>query len=368
MIDNSLLSKAMKSYLAATFVVATAITLASCTIPARTSPTETSPAPSSTVPPSSTYTITPSPTPTFTPTPAATETPTITPTSIDPWGNYPGPSQKSAIEIPREMPLIEFSTNTVNVILLGSDQRSGRGGYRTDTMMIVSLNVDDGTATLLSIPRDLYVYIPGWRVDRINTAEPRGHFEMLADTVRYNLGIDLDHWVRMEFGGFVEAVDLLEGIEVRSTGHLYDESGGVFYSYEPGNVYPMDGSTALCYARMRKRSSDFDRLRRQQEIVLAFFDKVISINGLERVPELFDTFSYSLETDMTLGDVSPLVPLASILAQDLSRIHSFSIDRSMAVGWRVPSSGASVQLPQRENIQAMLQEAFSPDQNPTQTP
>ena len=61
--------------------------------------------------------------------------------------------------------------NVVNLILLGSDQRPYEGGHRTDTMSILSLDPNNGKATLISIPRDLYVYIPGWRVDRINTAQ-----------------------------------------------------------------------------------------------------------------------------------------------------------------------------------------------------
>jgi len=295
---------------------------------------------------------------TATPTPTASPTATITPTSVDPWGAFPGPSEDSATEIPRPMPQIDFPEGTVNVMLLGSDKRPNIGGYRTDTLLLASLDPAHGSVTLFSIPRDLYVYLPGWRMDRINTAEPRGGFEMLADSMLYNFGIRIDHWVRVRFDGFEGAVNLLGGIDVVSTGSLNDECGGTYYHYAPGETYHMDGFTALCYVRMRKRSSDFDRLRRQQEAFLGMFHKVISIDGLQRVPELFDLFNHTFESDMTLQDVMELAPLASQIALEPERIAVYRIEPSMAPGWRVPTSGAAVLLPQREAIQALLKDAF----------
>jgi LCP family protein required for cell wall assembly len=261
------------------------------------------------------------------------------------------------MEIPRPVAPIEFPEETINILLMGSDRRSGWGNYRTDTLMIVSLDPVAGTAKLVSIPRDLYVYIPGWKVNRINTAEPRGGFEMIADTVLYNLGIPLHHWVLVEFNGLSEAIDILGGIDIYSTGYLYDECGGTYYQYQPNRTYHMDGFTALCYARMRKRSSDFDRLRRQQEVFQAMFDKVISLQGLKKVPELFDLYKTTLTSDMTLEDVLPLVQLASKLAINPSLIENYRIDETLVQSWWTPG-GASVLLPNRETIQAMLEEAF----------
>jgi LCP family protein required for cell wall assembly len=253
---------------------------------------------------------------------------------------------------------ISFSLSTVNIILLGSDQRPNSGGYRTDTLLILSLDPENNTATMLSIPRDLYVYIPGWKVNRINTAEPHGGFEMMIDTVLYNLGIPLHHWIRVRFEGMIEAVDILGGIETYATGNLYDECGGVYYNYQAGKRYHMDGMDALCYTRMRKRSSDFDRLRRQQEVLEAMFDKVISIEGLKRVPELFETFNQTFESDMSLEEVLSLVPLAASLTLEPEKVQRYQIDRSLVESFRVPISGASVLLPKREQIRLMLEEAF----------
>jgi polyisoprenyl-teichoic acid--peptidoglycan teichoic acid transferase len=297
------------------------------------------------------------PTSTPPPTQTATATPLATATSENPWGSYPGPIEPSAIDIPREMPLIPFDDSVVNVVLLGSDQRPSGGGHRTDTIMIVSADPQRGTVTLLSIPRDLYVYIPGWRVDRINVADARGGPDLVAMTIQYNFGIRIDRYVEMNFWGFTSLIDNLGGIDVQVTGYLSDECGRRHWAFAPG-IHHMDGFTALCYVRMRKRSSDFDRLRRQQEVILAIFSRVASLDGLARLPELYASFGQMVETDMPLDEGLPLVPLASAVLADTSRIHRYAVDTSMATGWRVPYSGASVLLPNREAILGMLATAF----------
>jgi len=297
------------------------------------------------------------PTATPPPTATATATPLATPTADVPWGYYPAPIEPSAIEIPREAPLIPFADDVVNLALLGSDERPYTRGHRTDAVMIASLDPTRGTVTLLSIPRDLYVFIPGWRVDRINIADGRGGPELVKQTLLYNFGIPIDFWVRMNFGGFRSLIDSLGGVDV-TIGRAYaDECGGSWMVF-PVGVQHMNGFTALCYARMRKAGSDFDRLRRQQELVLAIFDKAVSLDGLSRLPGLYDQYISLVATDAGLSDLLPLVPLGSQVATDRSRIRRFSIDSTMATGWRVPSSGAAVQLPNHEAIQAMLAVAF----------
>lgn len=296
------------------------------------------------------------PTSTATPTPSDTPTPSITPTPTSIWGNFPGPSEASSTEIPPPMPELAFAPEVLNVIVLGSDERPNTGGYRTDTMMVVSVDPQRGTVTMISFPRDLYVYIPGWRMERINTADVRGGFEMTRQTILYNFGIDLDGYVRVNFTGFMNAINALGGITVQSTGYITDECGGVVRGYGPGSYY-MDGFEALCYVRMRKVTGDFDRLRRQQEVVQAIFSKLVSIDGIARLPEVYSQFYNTVRTDLELGELLPLVPTAVQVAGDPSRIRHFSVDRSMADFWRTPGGG-SVLLPKRDGVLAMLAQAF----------
>jgi len=291
---------------------------------------------------------------------ASASTPTITPTPTlsNPWGDFPGPVRVSAIAIPPPVPQIQFPKKVINIILLGSDEAPDRYGHRTDTIMILSLDPESGKVTLLSIPRDLFVYIPGLRMDRINVADTFGGIEMVYQTILYNFGIEIDHWVRANFVGFVAAVNHLGGIDVQVGGHLYDECGGVYYDYYPG-TYPMDGHTALCYARMRKASNDFDRIGRQQEVLKAMFQKVLSLDGLTKLPQLYGEYNKWVETDIGLGNLLPLIPLASDLASGSASFKGYSIDGTMVTQWTMPISGAQVLLPDREIIQELLQGMYA---------
>jgi len=276
------------------------------------------------------------------------------------FGDFPGPTESSAIAIPPPAALIPFAPGVVNILFLGSDERSwSPGHHRTDAIMIVSLDPGKSRVTLLSIPRDLYVYIPGWRVDRINVADAHGGADKVILTVLYNLGIPIHHWTRVRFEGFIAVIDALGGIDVEVTREIYDECDEVQWHFTPG-IQHMDGFTALCYARLRKTTSDFDRLRRQQLVIESVFDRLLSLNGLARAPELFNAYSRYVETDVGIQDLLPLIPLGTTIAGDSSRVQRYAIDQTMAKSWSVPTSGASVLLPDYAAIQAMLQAAFMP--------
>jgi polyisoprenyl-teichoic acid--peptidoglycan teichoic acid transferase len=282
-----------------------------------------------------------------------------TATPVNPWGAFAGPVETSAIEIPPPMPAFALAPGTEVYAILGSDARPGESFGRNDTIMLAIVDPSTPKVTLLSIPRDLYVYVPGWRVDRVNTAEVRGGLTTLYDTLEYNFGLRPSHYVATDFTAFMQAVDLLGGLDVQVGGYLYDECGGYMHRYSPGS-YHMDGFAAMCYVRVRKASSDFDRLRRQQEVMLAILQRVVSLDGLSRIPALFQQFSSLVKTDLGLADALRLVPVAQAVSEDSGRLQRLAIDTSMASGWRVPSSGASVLLPNRDAIQTMLATALAP--------
>jgi LCP family protein required for cell wall assembly len=112
--------------------------------------------------------------------------------------------------------------NLINILVLGSDRYSDQNSYRTDVIVIVSINQSSQTVSLLSIPRDLYVYIPGWGMERINAAElyqtqistTRHPLGLLAETIEYNLGLRIDHLARVDFDRFEQLIDLLGGVDV----------------------------------------------------------------------------------------------------------------------------------------------------------
>lgn len=297
--------------------------------------------------------------PTDTPVPIPTDTPvpTFTPTPVDPWENFPGPSLASATEIPRPVRTVVGSENSVNIIVIGTDDAPGRNSMNSDVMVLVSIHPDEGTVSLVSFPRDLYVYLPGRNMARINTAYAYGGRDLLALTLLYNFGVEVDYYARVNFASFKEVVNTLGGIDVEVGQSLTDFCGQT-YTYQSGRTYHMDGHTALCYVRMRRNSGgDFARHVRAQEVLLAIFHKVVSLDGLTRLPELYQQYTQTVETDMGLAEMLPLVPAAVQVASDPTRIERYTFV-GMTRPWTTPGGGA-VLLPNREAILVLLASALN---------
>ena len=322
------------------------------------------------------------PTPTQTPLPI-TATPTalpITPTPTIPSWPPPhfggsGPAPVTPVPPPAQ---ILSNSETINFLLLGSDRR-GRS-FRTDTLIIASVRPHDHLVTLISIPRDLFVYIPGWTMQRINTAYqhgeiteyPGGGRQLVKDTILYNFGIHIDHLAMVEFEGFKQIINTLGGIDVPlvcpfTDWHIIDPersehlvSNWELFTIGPG-VVPMDGELALWYSRSRLRSSDFDRGRRQQEVLRAIFSQGIKINVIPRIPSLYNELRNIITTDISFSTILSLVPLATKLSAP--RIRSYYIDRTYVNAWRTPQ-GSAVQLPDYPPLLEMLNEAMSPPSEP----
>jgi polyisoprenyl-teichoic acid--peptidoglycan teichoic acid transferase len=351
-------------------------------IPVAQLPTETA-TPTETAVPEATLvsTFTPRPSRTVTPTPTQTATPTQTPTpSITPSpSNTPYPTLVVTPATAVPTPVAPFTTTAriTNILLLGNDVPFAQGG-RTDTMILLSLNRDTNTASLLSIPRDLYVYIPGWRMNRINTAFPRGYgmdypgggFGLMKDTIRYNFGLEVDHYIRIGFDGFKEAVDVMGGVEIVNNCPITDwqlidpeldpqvEEHWHMVTLEPG-VYNMDGNLALWYARSRRGSSDFERGRRQQQLLRAMLNEGISLDLLARLPGLWDTYRGHIETDLSLAQMADLARLAPTVRDNGIQHLNLGLDGAVR-SWREPESGAAVQLLQWETAEPILAQTMRP--------
>jgi LCP family protein required for cell wall assembly len=205
------------------------------------------------------------------------------------WQDYPGPTIWPDIAVPAPVGLLSHPEDQINILLLGSDQREGDNGFRTDTILLVTINPSEGTVKLTSFPRDLYVYIPGYTVQRINTAFGWGGFDALADTMEYNFGVRPEYYAMINLWSFIDVINSIEGVTVEIGRDLCDhrDNWGEF-CVSQGTMW-MDGKTALWYVRSRKTTSDLDRGRRQQEVLEAVFDKIISMDGLH-VPELYDIY------------------------------------------------------------------------------
>jgi polyisoprenyl-teichoic acid--peptidoglycan teichoic acid transferase len=271
--------------------------------------------------------------------------------------------------------ILNNGQETVNFLLIGSDRRPG-GSFRTDTMVIAILRPNEGQVSLISIPRDLWVFIPGWENQRINTAYqhgvsvgyPGGGPGLLKDTILYNLGIRIDHTAMVEFDGFSRIVDTLGGVDmpvscaytdwrlIDPSFDPFNENNWHLYTVEPGLIH-MDGDLALWYARSRQKSSDFDRGRRQQEVLRALFTQALQTGTIARIPELYNTLKDAVETDLGLADLIQL----SLYGPKMTNadIRSYYIRPPYVSSW-ITDAGAYVLLPNEDALQQMLTEALSP--------
>ncbi len=305
---------------------------------------------------------------------------TVTPTAtFDPNSVLPTESAPQSFYAPPYAPAsvaVLTDAQTVTFLLLGSDKRPGQTYFRTDTIIIAAVRPGSGQVTLVSVPRDLYVYIPTIGMDRVNTAYeygqmhqyPGGGAALLKDTILYNLGIRIDHLAIVDFDGFRKIVDTLGGLDVPvfcpyTDWHLINpnfdpenENNWALYTVNTGVVH-MDGDLALWYARSRKKSSDFDRGRRSQEVLRALYARALQVNAISKIPQLYSDLSSSVITDLGLDGILKLAPLA--LHLNNADIRSYYIGRTEVSSWTTPG-GASVLLPNAPAIQSKLQQALSP--------
>ncbi len=306
------------------------------TVPADATPT---PTPFLPVPPTPTYipTAFPSPVPTATPKPTA----------------EPPPPSKGGNTV--HVDPSDYSQDQINILLLGSDQRLGEVGFRTDTIILLSLSTRTKTASMVSFPRDLYLYIPSYGYNRINTVMYYGGFPLMAQTLQHHYGIRVDHYILVGLQAFTETIDSLGGVNVQVGEKLTDHrTGHGNFTVKPGEVL-MNGEMALWYVRARYTTSDFDRTRRQQEVIQAIGARLLSMNALESGDELYDIYKKYVSSDMKWVDVAPIVPLAARLGNP-SNIQRYAIGRGHVVPWTTPG-GAQVLLPQEGAILSLLQQA-----------
>ncbi|MBX3004897.1 MAG: LCP family protein [Anaerolineales bacterium] len=273
------------------------------------------------------------------------------------FGDFPGPTEASDIEIPPQMGKLPQPEGQINILILGSDQRPSDGGFRTDVIELLTINSADKTVTLTSFPRDLYVYHPGWRITRINAGMQRGGFEMMANTFAYNFGVKPDYYILINFSGFERMIDTLGGVDVQVGRALWDEREGPGdYSVPSGRVH-MDGETALWYVRSRGTTSDYDRGRRHQEMIAAIFERLVSLNALTRIPELHTQYKDMVQTNIGLAQILGWVPVASAV-RDTQAIQRYSVGPDDVTPFR-NSVGSAVLIPNAERVRRILLQALS---------
>ena len=311
------------------------------------------------------------PTPTLTPTPA----PTLTP--------LPGETAVPATPVPEATldPLASYTWDDprrVNILLLGIDQRGDEPGpFRTDTMIVVSVDPVRKTAGMLSIPRDLWVTIPGFQPQRINQANalgdanayPGGGPALAARTVTENIGISVEKYILVNFDVFTAVVDLIapNGVEVCPNEPIddpdYPDAGyGTIPVYFDAGCQRLNAERLLQYARTRAtQGSDFDRAARQQEVIKSLLNEVLSAGGitnfLGQIPALWEELAGSFQTNLSQQEIISL----AVLAQEIpaENIHSGVIN-NLYVNLATTTTGDQVLIPRHNALSSLLQQVFDP--------
>lgn len=290
------------------------------------------------------------------------------------------------------LPYLEAPTplagSRINILILGTDHWPGRPDEYTNifpngeddvghsnSIAVLSIDPEAKTASILSIPRDLWVEVPdgrgGWTMDRINSAFHTGELGKLpggggataAATVTHDFGIPIDHYVVMDFAGFMKVIDALGGVTI-DVPHTFTatvvpeaNTGGYEYTFFAGRQH-FNGELALAYARFRyDPEGDFGRIKRQQQIALAARDQALSLGWTARALSLWNEYHEALETDLQAYQV----PGYALLAKQLQGhpIQTYSLGETGATEAVVlAGSGADVLLPNPGPIAQILGQAL----------
>jgi LCP family protein required for cell wall assembly len=241
-----------------------------------------------------------------------------------------------------------------NVLLLGID-RAADGSYtgRSDTNILISVIPLKPVVNMLSIPRDLWVTIPGVGEQRINTAnffaeaaQPGSGPQAAIDTIRQNFGVDVKYYARVRFDSFTEIVDAMGGVTV----HLSKATAG----YDAG-TYTLDGTQALAFARNRTGTDDFFRMDQGQILLKAAMAQMLSPASWPKLPAVMAALVKAVDTNIPVWQW-PRLGLA-LLRAGSNGIDNRTLDRDMVTPWTT-DQGAQVLLPNWDAINPVLMEMF----------
>ena len=221
-----------------------------------------------------------------------------------------------------------------NYLLIGTDAEDGAS--RSDSMMIMSVDLRHGGIKLTSLLRDSWVEIPAkGRNGKLNSAYSSGGAQMLCDTIEYNFGVDIDHYVKVDFEMFVALIDKLGGIDVEVTekeANFINKTTRQKITW--GESVHLNGEEALVYTRIRKLDTDYMRTYRQRKVIIAILDKIKSPSVFRLLSNLTGIMSL-IETDLTAPQITSAAfkcGLALISSRDIEQIRIPS-DNYMRTGY-----------------------------------
>ncbi len=261
----------------------------------------------------------------------------------------------------------------INILLLGLDFRdwqSGDGPPRTDTMMLVTIDPIAETAGMLSIPRDLWVEIPGFEHNRINTAYflgeanriPGGGPGLAMATVENLLGVEVNYYALLEFSTFERMIDEIGGVDVLVPERMKISPIGRQSFWLDAKAHHLDGAETLAYARARKtEGGDFDRAQRQQQVIMAVRDTIFELDSmptlLAKAPILYQELASGIHTNLSFDEMVSLGLLAMKVSP--SEVEKGVIAPPEMVLLETHFDGAQVLKPIPDKVRALRDEIFT---------
>lgn len=270
-----------------------------------------------------------------------------------PWPTFAEPNRASVTQIPPAVSPLELNEDVRVWLLLGTELEAPNAG-RTDAIHLIFINERLSKASVVSVPGNLFVYLPGHNMQRINSAYALGGMPLLRDTLAYNFGIRPDRFVLAHKEEFSWLVDDLGSIEVSVLFAIRDDCDGL-----PAGLHHMNGNKTLCYVSYLKDGDEVDRTYRQQQVLQLLFTKLVQDGRLAELPAMYLSYQDKMETDISLADFLQRIPLALRLG-DPKRVSYFVIGWESASLWELPDhTKTRVLLPDLEAMAKTFAQAAS---------
>jgi len=231
---------------------------------------------------------------------------------------------------------VEFKkSDPISILLVGVDEREGDKG-RTDSMLVMTVNPENKTTKILSIPRDTRTKLINKdnpnknRIDKINAAYAYGGIEESIDTVENFINVPIDYYIQVNMEGFKDIVDAVGGIDVDNKYAF--ELDGVTLKAGPQHL---NGTKALQYARMRKDDprGDFGRAERQREVISKIIEKGKSISTLTKYDDILAALEKNIKTNLTLNDMISIQSSYKPAAETIESLEIKGDGKMINGGW-----------------------------------
>lgn len=240
----------------------------------------------------------------------------------------------------------------MSILLLGIDQRNNEPG-RADTIILAFLDLDQKNMKLLSIPRDTYAQIPGYRKEKIAHANAYGGPELTVATVEDLLDIQIDRYVELNFEGFKKMIDKLGGIEMEVEKRMY---------YPPEDIdlhagmQRLNGHDALAYVRFRNDpQGDIGRVKRQQKFLKELAEETLQLGTIFKIPDLIKEANQSIATNISATEMLSLTKAAK-------SFDSKAIEAATLPGTPEYINKVSYWIPAGNDVQEIIDQYTSPKQ------